>query len=104
VKPLQLSIIIPAYNSRKTIERCLQSLVNQIDDETMEIIVVESSGDGTAAFIAERFPKVKVYTLLWRKFAGGARNFGISKARMDWGLPYRYTMTSDQVCQVQSPA
>ncbi len=77
----QLSVIIASYNSVRTIERCLQSLNNQITPKNFEIIVVDSSKDGTAELVEERFHQVRLYRFSKRKFCGDARNFGISVAR-----------------------
>ncbi len=74
----QLSIIIASYNAEKTIESCLESLENQATDKDFEVIVVDSSPDGTAKLIEERFPDVNLYRFSERKFPGDARNFGIS--------------------------
>jgi len=77
----QLSVIIASYNSRKTIEDCLRSLESQATTNDFEIIVVDSSMDETAKLIEKRFPKLKLYRFSERKFAGGARNIGISVAK-----------------------
>lgn len=77
----RLSVIIASYNSRKTIEACLRSLENQSANEEFEIIVVDSSIDGTAQLIEEKFPQVRLYKFNERKFCGDARNFGISRAK-----------------------
>jgi glycosyltransferase involved in cell wall biosynthesis len=79
----QLSIIVASYNSRKTIESCLESLKNQKTYKRFEIIVVDSSSDGTAALIKKRFPKVRLYQFPERKFCGDARNFGLSVAKAE---------------------
>lgn len=80
-KKPQLSVIIASYNSIKTMEACLKSLENQTTDKGFEIIVVESSTDGTAELVEERFPEVKLYRFSEKKFPGDARNFGISVAK-----------------------
>lgn len=79
----QLSIIVASYNSRKTIESCLESLKNQKTYKRFEIIVVDSSSDGTAALIKKRFPDVRLYQFPERKFCGDARNFGLSVAKAE---------------------
>ncbi|HMF12785.1 MAG TPA: glycosyltransferase, partial [Gemmataceae bacterium] len=78
-----VTVIIPSYNSRETIAECLRSLQNQAEAGVFEIIVVDSSTDGTAELIARQFPEVRLYTFSERKFPGDARNFGIAKARGD---------------------
>lgn len=37
---MKLSIIIPAYNAEKHIGRCLDSILPQIDDRNIEVIIV----------------------------------------------------------------
>ena len=81
-KPL-LSVVIASYNSEKTIEKCLRALVNQKNTKDFEIIVVDSSSDGTAQLVEKSFPKVNLYKLSEKKFPGGARNYGISQAKGD---------------------
>jgi len=79
----QLSVIVSSFNSARTIAGCLKSLRNQRTDKVFEIIVVDSSTDGTAALVRERFPEVRLYTLSERHFCGEARNLGISVAKAD---------------------
>lgn len=57
----------------------MQSLSKQINNN-FDVIVVDSSTDGTASLVAERFPNVKLYTFSERKYPGDARNIGVSKA------------------------
>jgi glycosyltransferase involved in cell wall biosynthesis len=81
MKDIKLSVIIPSYNSSQTIAKCLRSLESQMSNEYVEVIVVDSSEDGTPDIVAKQFPKVVLYTFSERKFPGDARNFGISKAK-----------------------
>lgn len=78
---IRVSVIIASYNSRTTIEKCLRSLVNQNTPEDFEVIIVDSSADGTADIVAQQFSKVRLFTFPERKFPGDARNFGVSKAK-----------------------
>jgi glycosyltransferase involved in cell wall biosynthesis len=75
-----LSVIIPSFNSGRTIEACLESLRNQATDKIFEIIVVDSSVDAHIERVAERFPGVRLYRFPERQFPGDALNFGIAKA------------------------
>lgn len=77
----QLSVIIASYNSENTIEDCLLSLKNQKTDKDFEIIIVDSSTDGTAKLVEERFPETNLYRFSEKKFPGDARNYGISRAK-----------------------
>ncbi len=80
-KKPKLSVVIASYNAEKTIEVCLRSLENQKTAWDYEIIVVDSSTDDTNKIVEERFPEVNLYRFSERKFPGGARNYGISKAK-----------------------
>lgn len=79
----QLSVVISSYNSSETIGNCLKSLENQITERQFEIIVVDSSNDGTASWIEKRFPQVKLQKFPKRKYVGNARNIGISLAKSE---------------------
>lgn len=82
IKP-QISVIISTFNAEGTIVSCLQSLHNQVTDKRFEIIVVDSSTDGTAELIQTEFPSVRLYRFTERKFCGDARNFAISVVKAD---------------------
>ncbi len=60
-KPLA-SVIVLAYNDRKYLEDCLSSLLDQdMPAEDYEVIYADNaSTDGSADFVAERFPAVRV--------------------------------------------
>ncbi len=89
-KPL-VSIVIPAYNSGNTLEKCLGSIKNQIYSN-IEVLVVESkkSSDDTIE-IAERF-KCRVFCLCGQERTA-ATNYGIKMARGK----YIYRVDSDLV-------
>jgi glycosyltransferase involved in cell wall biosynthesis len=80
---IRVSVVIASYNSERTIERCLRSLEQQPDREAFEIIVVDSSQDGTADLIAREFPRVKLFRYSERKFPGDARNIGVCRSTGD---------------------
>lgn len=80
---IRVSVVIASYNSAGTIERCLRSLERQLDREAFDIIVVDSSQDGTADLIARGFPRVKLFRYGERKFPGDARNIGVCKGTGD---------------------
>jgi GT2 family glycosyltransferase len=66
-----LSILIVTYNSRREIGRCLQSLIDTPPAFDHEIVVIDNaSPDGTAAFVREHWPGVRVLD------AGGNLGFG----------------------------
>jgi glycosyltransferase involved in cell wall biosynthesis len=75
-----VSVVIPCYNSRRTIATCLESLMNQ-ECAPLEMIVADSSSDDTCEIIRQRFPQVRLYQFEGRTFPGPARNRGASLAR-----------------------
>jgi GT2 family glycosyltransferase len=77
---IQASVIVPSYNSQLTIVQCLHALQSQETEFRYEIVVVDSSNDGTADQIASRFPAIKLIRLPQRTLPGPARNLGIREA------------------------
>jgi GT2 family glycosyltransferase len=59
------SIIVLAYNDKKYLEACLSSLLDQdMSAEDYEIIYADNaSTDGSAEFVEERYPRVRVLRL-----------------------------------------
>jgi glycosyltransferase involved in cell wall biosynthesis len=76
-----ISIIIPSYFSRSTIEDCIQSLLSQDTKESFDIWVINSSPDDISDSTALQFPEVHLIQLPQRVFAGKARNIGVQKAK-----------------------
>jgi glycosyltransferase involved in cell wall biosynthesis len=92
---IMFSVIIPSYLSSKTIFSCLESIYGQNGKWIKEVIVVESSGDETAALIKKRFPKVIVLKFKKRISPGVARNKGAERARG------KYFAFIDADCQIE---
>lgn len=83
---IQISVVVPVYNSEKYLDKCLSSLENQTFRK-IEIICIDdgsedSSGKIIDKFVARdrRFRKVKQEN----KGAGAARNKGLSIARGEY--------------------
>jgi GT2 family glycosyltransferase len=86
VDSFDVSVVVPSYRSRDTIERCLEALRVQATARRYEVILVDSSDDGTERLVAERFPPerfpaLRLIHLPARALPGGARNVGIRAAR-----------------------
>ncbi len=73
-----LSVIIPAHNSARTLERCLAAVCTQIGPDDEVIVVDDGSTDGTDA-VANRFP-VTLVRLDRRCGVAAARNQGADRA------------------------
>ena len=59
----KLSIVVASSNAAYSIEQCLTSISNQIRDGQAEIIVVDSSTDGSASIVEKKFPKLNLIKL-----------------------------------------
>ncbi|GAB4377501.1 MAG: hypothetical protein Kow0042_25360 [Calditrichia bacterium] len=78
-----VSIVIPSYNSEKTIYNCLQALHNQNYEGEYEIILADSSVDQTPEIVKEHFPRVKLIRFESKTDPGTARNAGVRQSKGD---------------------
>ena len=68
-----VSVIVASHNAREYIERC----VGALSETRHEVIVIDSaSSDGTADFVRERFPDVRLVPLTENRGYGAALNEG----------------------------
>lgn len=83
---VKVSVVIPAYNSEKTICRCLDSVAGQTLRDIEIICVDDGSTDRTLELMreyAEKDPRVRVLTQR-NRYAGVARNYGMSVAKGEY--------------------
>jgi GT2 family glycosyltransferase len=73
----QVTVIVPCYQSERTIRECLNAIINQQTSVKFDVIVVDSSSDQTSPIVESEFPSVKLIHLSQRTFAGAARNIGV---------------------------
>lgn len=80
---IKVSIIIPAYNVEKYIERCIKSAINQTLKEIEIIIVNDGSTDSTHNIIKEHFSGMKEIVIVNKQNEGVsvARNHGVKIAK-----------------------
>jgi len=78
-----VSVIIPSYNSERTIEKCLKSLKSQNFNDPYEIILVDSSSDSTPQIVQRKFPEIIFIHLEIKTDPGTARNIGVKKSSGD---------------------
>lgn len=76
--PLEVSVIIPCYNSARTIRQCLQAVFAQRTDIAFDVTVVDSSTDETPQIVAREFPLARLIRCERRTWAGTARNLGVA--------------------------
>ena len=83
---IKISVIVPIYNTRNTLSKCVDSICRQTYENLEIILVDDGSTDGTQALcdtLADTDGRIGVY----HKTNGGAssaRNFGLQKAVGDY--------------------
>lgn len=83
---MKYSIIVPAYNAEKTIERALESVQNQTCSDFEVIMIDDGSRDSTSE-ICRRFAKTDLrfkYFVQCNKGVSSARNRGILEAKGEY--------------------
>ena len=74
-----VSIIVPIYNSEKTLEKCLDSLIN-LSDDSYEIVLVDDGSTDNSRLICDKYIKKYDYISYYYKQNSGVsdtRNYGI---------------------------
>lgn len=95
----KLSVIIPCYNSEKTLENTLVSVLNQTYQDWEALIINDGSTDGTetiASAWVNRDQRFKYFSKS-NEGLGKARNFGIDKAVGEYILP----LDSDNLAETE---
>ena len=79
----KISVVIPTLNRINTLQRALDSAINQTYKAAEIIVVDNGSSDGTLKFLREQYPKI---TILTENKIGvsSARNKGIKKSINQW--------------------
>lgn len=80
MKKPDISIIIPAYNAEKYIDKCIESIINQTKKELEIIIINDGSTDNTEKIIKKYSDKRINYYKNKNQGIGKTRNFGIKKS------------------------
>ncbi|MGE0684814.1 MAG: glycosyltransferase [Candidatus Binatia bacterium] len=88
------AVVVASFRPGPLIYLCLRSLLAQEGVPSPEIIVVDSSGDGTAAQLRASFPTITVIELLHQTPQAAARNLGVACSRA------QFIAFTDQDCIV----
>ena len=80
---MNISVIIPTFNRKKTLKRAIQSVLMQSYTPYELIVIDDGSDDGTKEWLKDNFPNVK-YIYQMNSGVSSARNKGIKFARGDW--------------------
>lgn len=82
-KPL-LTVIIPVYNTSEYVDRCIESVINQTEQNINIIIINDASTDNSNTIIQNyvtTHPRINYINLPSNIGVGNARNIGISNAK-----------------------
>lgn len=93
-----VAVIIASFRPGRLIDRCLASILSQqgVSDLAVEVIVVDSSANGTAQRLQHDFPTVNVVALDTQTHQSAARNLGVAHTQAD------FIAITDQDCVVPS--
>ena len=80
---ISVSVVIPTFNRRHTIERALDSVIGQSFAAQEIILVDDGSTDQTALVMQQSYPDLTVVTQA-NKGVSAARNAGITLAGSEW--------------------
>ena len=81
----KVSVIIPAYNSEKYIDRCLESIYGQTYKNIEVIVVDDGSEDNTKLVVDRMSEKIQIkYIYQENTGAAGARNHGLQLISGDY--------------------
>jgi hypothetical protein len=79
-----VTVVIPAYNMKDDLVKCLNSLYSQSYSDFAAIVINDDSRDGTLEMLGNCFPQVKVITHEVRLGQEACRNKGINKIKSKW--------------------
>lgn len=86
---MNLSIIIPVYNVEKYLDKCLKSVVSQIDIQDEIILVNDASTDNSLLICKKyinKYNNIKLVNNEINKGVGNVRNIGVKCATRDYIL------------------
>jgi len=74
---MKASVIVPVWNGREYLSACLDALLAQDYPDSEVIVVDDASTDGSADFVAENYPRVRLIRSEHNLGFAGACNVGI---------------------------
>ena len=78
---IDTSVIVVNWNGRQFLQPCLDAVASQRGVEFETVVVDNGSTDGSAAFVRERFPSVRLLELGDNRGFAGGNNAGAREAR-----------------------
>ena len=83
---MQISIIVPVYNSEKTLNRCVDSILNQTFHDWELLLIDDGSSDQSGKICDQYAAKDRRVKVFHKENRGvsSARNYGIKLAKGEW--------------------
>lgn len=81
-----ISVIVPVYNSEKTLNRCIDSILSQTFSD-FELIIVDDGSSDSSGEICDNYAKIDNRVKVFHKQNGGvssARNLGLENVKGKW--------------------
>lgn len=81
-----ISIIIPVYNAEKTLNRCVDSVLNQTFHD-WELLLIDDGSKDRSMYLCDEYALKDKRIKVFHKKNGGvssARNMGLDYARGEW--------------------
>ncbi|HKB88280.1 MAG TPA: glycosyltransferase family 2 protein [Patescibacteria group bacterium] len=78
-----ISVIIPTYNEKEVLEKCIESLGYQTEKDFEIIVIDDGSRDGTDEILINLKKTISIFHFFKQnhKGAGAARNFGVKNSK-----------------------
>jgi len=86
----KVTILVVNYNGRKDLEECLASVEAAVSPDDEVMVIDNASSDGSADFIRQRFPRVRLIEMDRNHGHSHACNVGLEKATADYVLIMDY--------------
>lgn len=81
-----ISIIVPIFNSEKTLDKCINCILNQTFCD-WELLLIDDGSTDKSCEICEKYATIDQRIKIYRKKNGGvssARNYGLRYSRGEW--------------------
>ena len=91
----EVSVIIPNFNGKQYLKNCLDAMKRQVYRDFEVILVDNGSEDGSADYVREHYPEVRVLTLQENKGFCGGVNAGIRASKS----PYVVLLNNDTIAE-----
>ena len=93
-----ISIIIPVYNAEKTLNRCVDSVLNQTFHD-WELLLIDDGSKDRSMYLCDEYALKDKRIKVFHKKNGGvssARNMGLDYARGEW---ITFVDSDDYICE-----